>query len=286
MRVEDFRALASLVETHSGLILSLDHSSALERALRDRLLANGLDSYARYVAFVRQHEDTELQELLDRVSNKETYFFREWEQVEAFARLALPDLLRDMSPTLPFSAWSAGCSTGEEVYSFAIALDASQQLQGRRVHVLGSDLSRSCVALARRGVYGSRSFRALCRDPYERYFTKLVDGTTVVPSVRQCCSFSQHNLASNQPPPVTEVDVILCRNVLIYFSNEMRRAVVSKLASHLRPGGILLLGHAESLLADPGPVQVVRHGDHVMYMRPRASSTWRLELESWTGAAR
>src|SRR5262249_27522097 len=144
---------------------------------------------------------------------------------------------------------SAGCATGEEVYTIAICALEANLRTSCDVRIFGSDISRRCVASARRGVYGPSSFRATPADMRRRYFRARADGAHVVDELRTFCHFGHLNLLdSARAMVVGRVDVIFCRNVLIYFDEVSRRRVIDMFYDRLLPGGFLLLGHSESLL--------------------------------------
>lgn len=188
----------------------------------------------------------------------ETYFFRHPHQMRLLAGEILPRLLhtRLEMENREFAVWCAGCSSGEEVYTLALlvqtALAANPAARSARAFVLGTDLSVAALAQARRGEYalvpGLNSFRDVpdfARHYFPTIFSESSNTWTPSPELRRLTRFQQHNLV-NDPPPQTDFDLILCRNTLIYFDDPGTQRALRSLESALRPGGVLMLGPAES----------------------------------------
>lgn len=272
----EFRLLRELVNEHCGILFGIDARAVIERRLRDRLAALGLHSFGEYYQLLRFDERgrAELEEAVDLITINETYFFREAYQLRAYKEEILPVLCASPAPRERLSAWSAGCSTGEEVYSIAIATRESGYFQGKSVRVFGSDISRRCVAHARRGVYGPSAFRAMPTETRRRYFTERPDGAHVADELRTVCQFGHVNLLDvPRSSVVGRVDVIFCRNVLIYFDDVSRRRVIDMFYDRLLPGGYLLLGHSESLLNLSTAFELVHLREDLVYRKPLTSTS-------------
>lgn len=268
---DEFRLLRELFNQYCGLQFGPDARAVMERRLRDRLAVLGLASFSEYYQLLRfqGRGRAELDEAIDLVTVNETYFFREDYQLHALQSEILPEFTGGPSPRTRVSIWSAGCSTGEEVYSIAIAARESGLTFGREIRVFGSDISRRCVAAARRGVYGSSAFRATPPEMRSRYFTERGDGAHVHDDIRALCQFGQLNLLdATRAAIVGRVDVIFCRNVLIYFDDSSRRRVIEMFYERLTPGGYLLLGHSESLLNVSTAFELVHLRDDLVYRKP------------------
>ena len=272
----EFRLLRELVNEHCGILFGTDARPVVERRLRDRLAALGLHSFGEYYQLLRFDERgrAELEEAIDVITINETYFFREAYQLRAYKEEILPVLRASPTPRERVSVWSAGCSTGEEVYSIAIATRESGYFQGKSVRVFGSDISRRCVAHARRGVYGPSAFRAMPPETRRRYFTERPDGAHVSDDLRAVCQFGHVNLLDvPRSAVVGRVDVIFCRNVLIYFDDVSRRRVIDMFYDRLLPGGYLLLGHSESLLNLSTAFELVHLREDLVYRKPLSSTS-------------
>jgi chemotaxis protein methyltransferase CheR len=275
---DEFRLLRELFNRHCGIQFSNDSRPTLERRLRERLAVLGLQSFGEYCQFLRSadRKRAEMDEAIDLVTINETYFFREDYQLRALEHELLPMLRKSPLNRDTLSVWSAGCSTGEEVYSIAMMAREAGLTQKRDVRIFGSDISRRCVAAARRGVYGSSSFRALPLDLKRRYFVDKPDGWHVSEELKMWCHFGHLNLLdSARAAIVGRVDVIFCRNVLIYFDEASRRAVIDTFYERLFPGGFLLLGHSESLLNVTTAFELVHLREDLVYRKPVWA--WRSE---------
>lgn len=270
---EAFVAIRGLVRGLAGMQLSDDARAAVERRLGERLEALRLGSFDEYVRYVRQHPRgvSELELAVELLATNETYFFRELPQLRAFERQVLPELRELCDVRRSLSVWSAGCSTGEEVYTLAILIAASESFADLTVRVLGSDISRRVLAVARKGVYRDSSFRAM-PSQYAEHFTAGPDGMVVDPSIRAMCQFAHLNLLDDaRAVLIGRVDVIFCRNVLIYLDLETRQKVVRMFYERLHPGGYLMLGHSESLLHMQTDFETVQVDGVLAYRKPASA---------------
>ncbi len=267
---EAFRVLRELLERSSGFSLREELRFLADRRLGSRLEALGLadfDEYLRLLRFdARGAEELEL--ALDALVPRETYFFRERDQLDCFSRDVLPWLARDNASTRSLRLWSAGCSTGEEAYTLAMLVEASGLFSGWHVEVYATDISRKALTTARRGEYGESSFRSTSPQELRAYFDPLTgDRHAVKARYRDMIRWGRVNL--NDPAPAVPVmDAIFCRNVLIYFERPTRRRVVDRFFEVLRPGGWLLLGHSENLLNEPTRFVTHSFANDLVYRRP------------------
>ncbi len=270
--LEEFRLLAELVYDHCGIRFRPDHRFLLERRLAPRLRALGLRDFTAYRQRLRFGEGhrAELEAAIEVLTTHETYFFREPNQLRAFTRDVLPALHERRAQERRLRLWSAGCSTGEEAYTIAMLLLEDERFAGWDLEVFGSDLSRKVIGTARRGEYAPGALRSTEPGRRERFFEERPGGrVAVTEEVRRLVSFGHLNLLdADLLGLVGKVDVIFCRNVLIYFDVEARKRVVKSLFEKLFPGGWLLLGHAESLLNVTTDFELVHLVDDLVYRRP------------------
>ncbi|MGD8861412.1 MAG: protein-glutamate O-methyltransferase CheR [Myxococcales bacterium] len=247
---QTFLLIRDLVNRFCGLSISSDMRFTVERRLAERLQALSLSGYEQYHEYLRYHPRgrSELEHAVDLLTTNETYFFRELSQLRAFEGEVLPELREQAAVRRSLTVWSAGCSTGEEVYTLAILIASSGLFDGWEVRVFGNDISRRVLQTARKGIYRGSSFRAM-PSQYQRHFIKTPEGYMVDPSIRAMCNFGHFNLLDDsRVAMVGRVDAIFCRNVLIYFDGTARKQVISTFHERLHPGGFLMLGHSESLL--------------------------------------
>jgi chemotaxis protein methyltransferase CheR len=253
-RVE-FGRFAAWIEAVAGIHLPERKASLLQRRLGGRLRALETASYDAYLQ--RLHEDTAERTLaLDLISTNETSFFREPRQFELLAGTILPDWRQRADQgtrDTRIRAWCAACSSGEEPYTLAmLLLDAYGADPRWQLDILASDLSSRALAKATQGVFAATRVAGQVEAAWiQRYFLRgkneQLGQLKVAPEVRRLVRFQSINLTADRYPVARGLDLVFCRNVLIYFRPESRRAVVERMFSLLRPGGYLFLGHAENI---------------------------------------
>jgi chemotaxis protein methyltransferase CheR len=273
----EFTQLRELVNAESGIMLSEDALATLERKLSERVVVLGLEGFPQYCEYLRYHpmRKAELDHAIDLVTTNETYFFREASQLRAFEKQVLPQIRDTARARRRLTVWSAGCSTGEEVYTLAILIERSGLFTGWETRVLGSDISRRVLQVARRGVYRESSFRAMPSE-YERYFMHTPDGRMVIDPIRAKCHFGHFNLLDEaRVAMIGRVDAIFCRNVLIYFDHASRRRVIQSFYDRLEPLGYLMLGHSESLLNTSTAFELAHLQGDLAYRKPNKPETFR-----------
>jgi chemotaxis protein methyltransferase CheR len=223
-----------------------------------------------YYRHLLANPDTELPPLLELLTINETSFFRNQPQFDLLRETVLPELAaRNARRALPrLRIWSAGCSTGEEPYSIAMTvLDRIGRPEGWELQVLASDLNMSVLAAARRGCYPAAKVReAVDEATLRRYFDPRGDQYEVRDAVRRLIAFDFHNLKHENG--LRDLDVIFCRNVLIYFDEEEQRKVIDKFHRSLGPGGYLFLGHSESLQGVDSRFEFVFDRKGAAYRKP------------------
>lgn len=241
-----FAILSSLVEERCGLHYSLEDCELLAERLTPRALERGFDSLLDYYYFLRYDPEAEAEFalLVECLVVHETYFFRESRPLELLVDSFLPELIaRGKRPRV----WCAACSTGEEPLTLAMLLE--ERGIASHVSVVASDVSERALRHARAGAYGRRSLRALPNGVLGRWLEPSEDGARVVGRLRDGITWCRVNLIDTASvAALGQFDVILCRNVLIYFSDDTIRRVVTNLASGLTPDGVLMVGMSESLL--------------------------------------
>jgi len=273
---EEFRLLRDFVHERFGLYFDGTQRSSLKSRLAPRLGLLGLlsfEDYYRYLRFAPERA-AEQQRMVSHLTNNETYFFREQPQLQVFASHVLPTLKERRAKTeqRTLRVLSVGCSTGEEALTLAMILfDSGQFFWGWDVRVTGLDVDEAALEKAARGEYHQNSLRAVNPHQLQRHFVTRGDGVKVKGSVRKLVSFRPGNLldpASYEGFP--SVDVIFCRNVLIYFSDEAIQRAVRLFHEILTPEGYLFLGHAESLARVTSAFTPIRFQGAIVYQKPEA----------------
>lgn len=257
------------IRRKTGLVFTDARRSELERGLRRAMERAGSASPDAYLARL-DAEPQSLDDLVAEITVGETYFFREPDQFALIRDHVLPDLLAHRGADRPLRVWSAGCATGEEPYSIAIVL--REMGRDGAAHILGTDLSRAALARARRARYTRWSFRGVPSTVLETHFAPRGREFTLSPAIRSAVEFGYLNLAEDAYPSLATgvwgMDLILCRNVLIYFDADTVARVATRLLDGLAEGGWLLLGASDPLLGHlvPCEVEVTRAG--LAYRRP------------------
>jgi chemotaxis protein methyltransferase CheR len=268
----EFATLANLLHSAAGLSFDESRRDSLAFSIAERMRATKIDDVAAYLNQVgAMTGSAELQALLDEVTIPETHFFRNPPQIRALRKYVIPELIRHAEKTKRLRIWSAGCSTGEEAYTLAILireiLPASTDWD---VQIVATDISTRSLAAGRAGVYHERAFVMTDEADLNRWFVADPNGGswTVRDEVKSLVEFVHHNLVTDEPVFVPgEADLILCRNVTIYFDRETTRKLMQRLYNRLRDGGYLFLGHAETLWQISDDFSLVSLGDAFVYRR-------------------
>jgi chemotaxis methyl-accepting protein methylase len=247
LQANGYLSLLQYITEKTGFNCASYKEKPLKRRLAVRMRALALGDYRAYQEHLRKHPD-ELKVLLDTIPINLSYFYRNPEVYDYFRSEVLPRLAGNRSLVL----WSAGCASGEETYSIAICLAEAlgERLAGRRIRVIGSDVDRDAVRLAQEGLYTAFALSYLPRSLVDRYFQKQGERFAIRSEIKKRVEF--YSLDLFQSPPFAGVDVIFCRNVLIYFEKEAQRRLVGIFHQVLKPAGYLILGKTEILLGIEG----------------------------------
>lgn len=257
----EFARFQAWIQRESGIYLPESKRTLLIRRLGRRVADLGLDSFGAYYHRARELGESETIRMIDCLCTHETSFFRETKQFELLATQVLPAWANEAEAGLRprrVRAWSAACSTGEEPFSLAMLLAATLPAEaGWRIEILASDLSTRALALAREAVWPAERAAGIPDGFRKRFLLRGLNHqegkVKAAPEIERLVRFERINLAAPRYPVETGLDLIFCRNVLIYFDPATRRRVISRLAWHLRAGGLLFLGHAENLAGASGP---------------------------------
>ena len=260
----------------AGLVFDASRRGAISAIVTERMNTTKHPSVDSYLAFVESALGVnERQQLLDAVTIQETHFFRNLPQIDALRRDVLPDLLRRNRATgRPLTIWSAGCSTGEEPYTIAmLLLELLAEHGPHPVRIVGTDVSAAALDVARAGVYSGRTIQLAEPSAVERWFDPQADGSfSVAQPVRDLVEFDLQNLVIDEPPFSSgEVDLIVCRNVTIYFGKETTTRLVGSFHRLLAVGGYLLLGHAETLWQISDDFSLLPVGEAFVYRKDAAA---------------
>jgi chemotaxis protein methyltransferase CheR len=268
--VEHIVSLAGLLNERIGLKATADGYQGLRIAMEARLASGGWnpDDYLRVLR--GKDADPELRQLLPLVTVGKTEFFRDSRQFQALRTTVLPELLRNArAGQRRLAIWSAGCATGEEPYSLAmLAMEVGALLP--ELHLVATDVNPVAVAAAREGVFALRRMKGLSPEEIARFFEARHGSFQIRRELREAIAFGVHNLAADEPPPAPggRWDLIMCRNVFIYFELTSMVRTLEKMRAMLRPGGYLFLGYSESLYRIYDHFELAEIEGAFVYRRP------------------
>ncbi|MEO6032891.1 MAG: chemotaxis protein CheB, partial [Burkholderiaceae bacterium] len=243
---DDVQRIVMLLRKHSGVDFSLYRSSTIQRRIARRMLLGKHDTPKRYAAFLRDNAK-ELDALYSDVLISVTNFFRNPDAFDVIEREILPELLAQPRGEDPLRVWVPGCSTGQEAYSVAMAfVEAAERApRGARLQVFATDLNETLLEKARQGRYAESLAQNLSNERLRRFFVKEEGGYRVAKELREMVVFARHNLIGD--PPFSHMDLITCRNLLIYLEPRLQSKVFSVFHYALKPAGYLWLGASESI---------------------------------------
>jgi chemotaxis protein methyltransferase CheR len=264
MDVESFERLSSYVTSEYGIKLPLAKKPMLESRLNKKVKTLGLNSYKEFLDFIfsDQGKQEELYHVIDLITTNKTDFFREAAHFNFLTSDFLPHYQKQWGRN-SLKIWSAGCSTGEEPYTLIMALEEYRKQNPDSVyHLMASDVSVRALQTAYQGVYDIEKINPVPIELKRSYFLRSKQNPKVVrikPQFRKRIQFKRINFMDNNWGMMkADMDFIFCRNVLIYFDKANQQKVINKFCTHLKPGGLLFLGHSESIIGMDVPLKQVR----------------------------
>jgi len=244
----DFKFLLEKIHRNKGVDFSLYRPNTLKRRITSRLKTVGCANYSDYIIYLNK-EPEEYNRLIEAVTINVTEFFRNPETFEVMEKKVIPEIIRakESEGRKVIRAWSAGTSYGEEAYSLAILFieTLKEKISDFDIKVYGTDIDPACLEKAEIGAYGPNSLKEIKKDLLHRYFDKKGETHDLKEAVKRLMRFEPHNLASDEF--MSHIDLLLCRNVIIYFTKPLQEMVYSGFARSLNKGGFLVLGKVELL---------------------------------------
>lgn len=271
--IDHFVRIRDLIYQKLGLYFEDRKLYFLRTRVEKRMEALRMPRADDYVFHLRfgDGDGLEMQHLANLVTTNETYMFREYEQLEAFANFCLPEVLEGKRARgqRALRVWSAGCSSGEEPYSLAIILREVLENEGDWcIEILATDIDQHALEAARRAHYEERSIRHVPSEYFDRHLVRGVSGYSVHPDTARLVTVAHLNLNDRHAMRAMRgLDFIFCRNVLIYFDDLSRKSVVDHFYQALNPGGYIFLGHSESVGRITGAFQLRKAGSFLVYAR-------------------
>ncbi|MBI4788149.1 MAG: PAS domain-containing protein [Chloroflexi bacterium] len=242
----DLTQMFVLLRAATGIDFAPYKRTMIQRRIARRMLLHKIENLGNYVRYL-QHNRAEVKKLSQDLLINVTSFFRDPESFQALQKTVYPQLIQQHSPESPLRVWVPGCSTGEEAYSLAISL--LEYLQSKSAHrpiqIFGTDVDETIIAKARAGIYPKNIAMDVSPERLRRFFVKTDAGYQVSKPIRDLCVFARQDVTRD--PPFSNVDLLSCRNLLMYFTPELQKKVVPTLHYALQPGGFLLLGSSETV---------------------------------------
>ncbi len=242
----DLGKIFVLLRARTGIDFTYYKHTTILRRIKRRMVLHQLDELKDYVKFLRQHPK-ELDILFQDMLINVTSFFRDPESFEVLKNEVFPRLIEQLTNEKALRIWIPACSTGEEVYSIAIALFEflGNQVNAMHIQIFASDIDKQAIDKARQGIYSHHIDEAVGVERLARFFIKTTDGYQICKSIREVCVFAIQNVI--QDPPFSRINLICCRNLLIYLNTSLQKRVLNIFYYALRPNGFLMLGTSETI---------------------------------------
>ncbi len=271
---DEFILLRDFIYQQCGIFIAENRKYLVENRLSNRLKELNLKSYNEYYNYLRfdNNKRQELTKLFEVVTTNETSFFRNPPQLDVFQRIVLAEAIEQArkSGQKKLRIWSAGCSTGEEPYTLAIILHETLKtdIGNWDIKITANDLSEAVLHAARRGIYNEYALRTTPKEMVDKYFQKEGNVYKIDPTLKRLVSFGQINLSDKeQLKRVDKSQIVFCRNVIIYFDDDMKRRVINAFYDNLMPSGVLIIGHSESLHNISRAFQLEHHKGTILYRK-------------------
>ena len=271
---EEFTQLRDFIYQQSGIFIAENRKYLIENRLSNRIKELNLKNFSEYYYFLRFDvgRSAEMTKLFEVITTNETSFYRNPPQLKIFQEIILPEALETLRKqgTRRLRIWSAGCSTGEEPYTLAIMLHEvlKSELLAWDIKITANDLSEAVLAAARKGLYNEYALRTTPKEIIDKYFKK--DGVVFEadPKLKRLISFAPINLSDRTMLKRNDrSQIIFCRNVIIYFDDEMKRQVIESFYDNLLPGGYMFIGHSESLHNISRTFKPEHHAGTIVYRK-------------------
>ena len=269
---EEDRAFQEFIEENSGLHLEEHAIRSLAEVVGERIKAVKVESPHKYLNFLRFHPQgkEEFPQLLNLLTIKETYFFRNQPQFKVLREKILPEIIKRKTKERLYHSqlrlWSAGCSSGEEPYSLAMSIrEVISNLKDWEIEILATDISPEALEKAERGIYGKRAVKYTDKVYLDKYFKRLEGKYYLKDEIRGMVKFLYHNLVNDVFPE--KLDLIFCRNVTIYFKRPLTEKIIGKFYQSLNEGGYLIIGHSETLYGMSSGFELVNLKDAFVYRK-------------------
>lgn len=270
--LEEFQKFREYFYKKTGILFENSKRYFVDKRLSDRIAATGSENFRAYFTMLRfQASSAELQVLTNIMTVNETYFFRESHQFDCLVNSLLDEIVLHKRPGQPIRIWSLPCSSGEEPYSIVITLlEKWEKLDQYDVEIFASDIDTDILQSAKKGVFTNRSVQNVSPILLAKYFSKTSEGHWKIdPGIIDSVGFSRVNLNDpNDCQAFKNIDVVFCRNLLIYFDDLSRRSAAEMFYRSMTPGGFICLGHSESMSRISDLYKVRKFPDAIVHQKP------------------
>ena len=250
----EFARFGEFIERQCGIKMPLAKKTMLQGRLQKRLRALGYDSYTAYADYVfsAKGKEEELYQMIDAVTTNKTDFFRESKHFDYLRDVVLPSMKSEIKNNNwhQLKAWSAGCSTGEEPYTLAMVLSKfAENNHSFHFSILATDISTKVLGIAKTAIYGEEKIEPIPMEFRKKYLLRSTSKPImrIVPELRSCLNFMRLNFMDTDYRLRDKMDIVFCRNVIIYFDRQTQEQILSRICRYLVPGGYLFMGHSETL---------------------------------------
>ncbi len=261
---KEFQLFKDIIYRQTGIYMSEKKQNLIVSRLSKRLRTLNLKNFSEYYQYLSKNLDAggEIINLINRITTNKTGFFREKHHFDLLLNVIFPEIIQNKHSTRErtLRIWSAGCSSGEEPYSIAmIVAEAFMDVRGWDIKILATDLDTDVLMKASTGIYQSHSVTPVPMGYLSKYFNRTSRGYEVVQKIKSTVVFRKLNLMQPVFPMKNPFDIIFCRNVMIYFDNDTKRSLMTKFHRHIKDGGYIFIGHAESLMWQKNLFKFLKH---------------------------
>ena len=279
LSLEIFQSIRDMLFERTGMHFDDKKHFFIQSRVATRIKATGSENARDYYLMLKYNDPKreEFQNLVEAVTTNETYFFRDYPQLENFTNFALPLIAdkRRAENNYTLRIWSAGCSTGDEPYTLAIILKTClDDFSKWRINIEATDIDMQVLKKAREAMYSERAVKEVPEPYLKRFFVPTLHRYQLVDEIKNMVSFNQVNFMDREQMRLRRscFDFVFCRNVIIYFDHNTCKQVISSFYNALMPGGILYLGHSESVNRFSAAFETVRMGDRYIYIKPEGKA--------------
>lgn len=257
----------------TGLFYEINKKYFVGKRIENRIIELGFSDYKEYYHLIKySHDETEFYKLVNELTVNETYFFRDFPQLQNFAEEVLPCIIKEKEKNRDYNLriWSAACSRGDEPYTLSIILyEMLEEPSKWNIEIMASDINDEVLDFAKVGMYDSRSVKDVPPEYLQKYFVKRNEKYLVNLRIRKPLEFKILNFFNfKEMKKMKNYDVIFCRNALIYFNDQSRKTVIDSFYYSLNPGGFIFLGHSESIARVSSAFKAQRIGGSIVYSKP------------------